>query len=175
MSNTTENDNNLVLFKKEEPTEWTYKGDNVTPPVLKDEAEYEIDEKTKVVVKKSSQFDVEFYDIYVKVADEERFLGRYLRETQNLRIGYNNGKILIYYGNYDRDTQKFSKVTKVINLYNVEDDMFYPVREAEALRMFNPELTLDELLTPDGSLVYYNADNKRDKTKNLDRFSYYGD
>ena len=165
---------NIVKFYKDEPLIWNVKTDANINPKLKYRDEYVIDEKTKVVVEQYSQFDVEFYDIDLIKNGEEFFLGRYLK-NKKIRVAYNNGKLLIYYGLYNQETNEFDKVTKVINLYNIEDVMAYPVTEEDALTLFNPSWTLEELINPDGSLVDYNANNKQRKTKNLSRFSYYGD
>ena len=142
-------------------------------PKLDDSWEYKIDENNKVSVKQFSQYGEEFYDItLIKNNDTELFLGRYLRHIHNIRIGYNNGRILIYYGKFDENTKKYSIITKVINLYDMEDGISYVGTEKELLNIFNPDLGTDELINPDGSVLQYNIDNKQEKTKNLARFSY---
>lgn len=173
MHNSTE-PNNIVKFDGNEPTIWNGKTDANLAPEIKDRDEFIIDDNIKVIVELFCQYDVYFYDITLIKNNEEKFLGRYLKDNK-LRVAYNDNKLLIYYGLYNDETAKFDRVIKVINLYNVEDDMFYSVAEEEALKLFNPNWTHEELLNPDGRLAVYTENNKQDKTKNLIRFSYYGD
>ena len=165
---------NIVMFDKEEPAIWNGKTDANLDPKIKDKDELIIDDDTKVIVELFCQYDVYFYDITLIKNNNEIFIGRYLKENK-LRVAYNNGKLLIYYGLYNEKTLNYDRVTKVINLYNIEDDMSYPVTEGEALKLFNSNWTMEELLDESGSLIDYNANNKQSKTKDLSRFSYYGD
>ena len=141
-------------------------------PSLDDSWEYPINQENKVIVKQFSQYGEEYFDIFLYKNNDELFLGRYLRHINNLRIGYKDGKILIYYGFFDDETKKYSKVTKVINLYNMEDGLAYVGTEIELLKLFDPSLDTRELLEPNNSVLQYNIDNKQPKTKNLVRFSY---
>ena len=128
-----------------------------------------VSENSKVIVIEDTHRLSNYYDVILKTDGKEDFiLGRYSKEElkHSLFVKYNEGKILIYYGEFDFETKDNSKVFKVLNLYNVEDGMFYAVSEEEALKIFNLNTLKNELLESDKQLVEFNVNsNSRQKVK----------
>lgn len=135
-----------------------------------------IDEKNYISINEYIQYDVNYFDIILHKGDNDIILGRYLKDFKNIMAAYKDNKILLYYADYNYSDSNLSKIIKVINLYNIEDDVFYSLTEKEALNVFDSEISTQYLIDPDNRLIEYNIDNKQ-KTlkKGISRFSYYGD
>ena len=102
-----------------------------------------------------------FYEVVLKTDKNEIFIGRFTKELNNLRVTYNNGKILVYYDNFIQEERQM-KVIKVLSLYDILDDIFYSCTEEEALNIFNPNIDTNYLEDPD-RYIYRSDLEKRKK------------
>ena len=135
-----------------------------------------INENTNVTVDEYIQYDIHYLLITLNKNGEPIIIGRYLKESKNILVSYKNHNILLYYADYNHDSNSLSKIFKVINLYDVFEDISYCVTEKQALEIFDPSINTNYLIDPDGSLVNYNVVNNQKKLKRgISRFSYYGD
>lgn len=135
-----------------------------------------INDNVYVTVNEYIQFDQNYFDVVLHKNSDEIIIGRYLKEFKNIMASYNDGKIILYFVEYDYIKNSLSKIIKIINLYNIADDMSYSLTEKEALNLFDKSIIADDLLEPDNMITDYNINNKQ-KTlkKGISRFTYYGD
>ena len=63
-----------------------------------------------------------YQDVVLELNDKEIFLGRFVTEEDKLVVRYKDGKILI---GREKQENNVTKMTKVLTLYEVVDDMFY--------------------------------------------------
>lgn len=135
-----------------------------------------ISEEIFVTVDEYIQYDINYLLITLHKNGKKIIVGRYLKEGRNILVSYKNGNIMLYYADYNYNTYSLSKIIKVINLYDIVNDMSYAVTEKEALELFDSNLSTDNLAYPNASLVEYNEVNNQKKIKKgINRFTYYGD
>lgn len=135
-----------------------------------------IDNNTYIRVDEYIQYEQNYFDIILHKEEKEIIIGRYLKDFKNIMVAHKNNKILFYYAEYAHSDERIMNIVKIINLYNLEDDVFYSVTEKEALNLFDSSISDEYLQTPDDRLLNYNINNKQ-KTmkKGISRFCYYGD
>ena len=80
------------------------------------------------------------------------------------RAKYNDGKLLIYNGIYNREINDYD-VLNVYKLYNIEDDVFYSVTESDALELFDHNMSTNNLITPD-RYICINKNERKDNNIN---------
>ena len=135
-----------------------------------------IDENTYVTVDEYTQYDEYYFDILLHKENDIIPLGRYIKESKLILTAYKDKKILIYYADFDPVNGGLNRIVKVVNLYNIDDDMFYNLTEEEALKLFDESIDSSHLYTPEGKLVEFSVDKKqRVLSSGINRFSYYGD
>ena len=169
--------NSLKLINTQDNTiknfDSTYKSE---PKIFIHHDVCKINQNTYVTVDEYIQYDINYLLITLHKDGDQIILGRYLKEGHNILVSNRNENILLYYADYDYDTHSLSRIIKVINLYDIINDMTYSVTEKKALEIFDPNLSTEYLLNPEGSLVNYNAINNQKKfKKGISRFTYYGD
>ena len=77
-------------------------------------------------------------------------------------VKYNDGKLLIYTGFYNRENNDY-EVTSVCKLYNFYDDVFYSLKEIDALKVFDPTISRKYLKNPERyTCVDYNGISRCD-------------
>lgn len=78
------------------------------------------------------------------------------------RVKYNDGKLLIYNGTYNREINDYD-VLNVYKLYNIEDDTFFSVTESEAIELFDSNIAKNNLIQPNRYIcVNYNERKDND-------------
>jgi len=92
------------------------------------------------------------FDIIFNNNGKEIFIGRFIKELNNIRAKYNNGKILVYETSFIKNIKE-NHITKVYALYDIVDDTFYSVTEEEALVLFDLNLCTKHLKNKDKSLI----------------------
>lgn len=78
-----------------------------------------------------------YQDVVLELKDKEIFLGRFVTEEDKLVVRYKDGKILV---GREKQENNVTKITKVLTLYEVVDDMFYSCSELEALNLFDSSI-----------------------------------
>ena len=106
-----------------------------------------IDDKNYVSISEYSKRGNSFYDVIFNNNGKEVFIGRYNKILDNVKVMYNNGKILVY------SDIKNNLIIKVYSLYDILDDTHYSLSEVEALQLFNPDLDTSFLKNKDRSVV----------------------
>lgn len=104
-----------------------------------------------------------FYDVVFVNNEKEYFIGRFINKEQPIKIGYNNGKILIYLDSFNNEIKKMV-ITKVISLYDILNDITYACTEEEALNLFDESISTEHLKNKD-SLIIRNDVEKRNRLK----------
>ncbi len=107
-----------------------------------------------------------FYDVIFNNG-QEHFLGRFRKIFDSLKVLYNDNMILIYYDTFDRQTSQM-KITKVIELYNMNDDINIVCSEQKALEMFDKDIDRTFLTDKENLLIRTDSE----KRKRLLRNSY---
>lgn len=92
------------------------------------------------------------FDVIFNNDGKEIFIGRFIKEFNNIRAKYHNGKILVYETSFIKKIKE-NHITKVYALYDIVDDTFYSVTEEEALVLFDLNLCTKHLKNKDNSLI----------------------
>ncbi len=127
-----------------------------------------IGEKCKISINEYKKRLDTFYDVVLNNNGNEIFIGRYMKTDKELIVYYNNGKILVCNEEYISSIND-KAITNVFDLYDIVDDIFYSVSSAEALEIFNPNLSSDFLKNKDKQIVRNDIEKKhrfKIKTKN---------
>lgn len=104
-----------------------------------------------------------FFDVIFNNNGKEIFVGRYMKEFENIGALYNHGKILVYTYKYISEKYK-DYIVKVHTLYDILDDFHYITTEENALEIFDPEISKDYL--EDKDRMTFRIDiNKKNKNK----------
>ena len=74
-------------------------------------------------------------------------------------VKYKDGKLLIYTGFYNREINDY-EVTSVCKLYNLVDDVFYSLKEVDALKVFDPFMSKKYLRNPNKYICVNNNEIK---------------
>lgn len=101
-----------------------------------------------------------FFDVLLIDNDKEIFLGRIMKELENLRILINNNKVLIYSSMFDSITKEM-QINKVYSLYDIDDDLFYSCTELEALNMFDSNININYLLNKNNNISRSDVEKKK--------------
>ena len=98
-----------------------------------------IDEKNyikKIILEKRGN---EFTDVIFNNCGIEKFIGRYNNDIQNIKVLYNNGRVLVYSDKYIKEKNGV-QITNVYTLYDILDDVCYSMTEEDLLKTFDPTL-----------------------------------
>lgn len=90
-----------------------------------------------------------YYDVVLSNNGKEIFIGHYSNEYDNIKVSLNNGNLLIY---SLKSNKKGENSVKVLDLYNIEDDLHYSVTEKEALDIFDSSLKVSNLKDGDNNI-----------------------
>lgn len=101
-----------------------------------------------------------YYEVVFVDNGSEKFIGEYEREDNRIEVAYSNGKILVYKNEYNF-VQKRMCLTKVFDLYNINDDTFYACTEEEALNIFNSNLDSSFLNNKGNFLMRADVEKKK--------------
>ncbi len=93
-----------------------------------------------------------FQDVILELNNKEIFLGRFNKDENKLIVKYKDGKILIGYQEFKKETEDM-RIIKVLSLYEMLDDTFISCTEKEALNMFDPNID-DSYLKNKDSLIH---------------------
>ena len=80
-----------------------------------------------------------FQDVILDLNGKEIFLGRFNKDENQLIVKYKDGKILIGYQEFKKETEDM-RIIKVLSLYEMLDDTFISCSEKQALNMFDPNI-----------------------------------
>lgn len=119
---------------------------------------YNIGENAFVTTQRFWGSNKEYYDVVLHLKDKKLLLGRFPLELSDLRIAYKDGRILIYYDEYNHEKGTL-EIIKVLGLYDIADDVFISSKEKEALVMFDPDLNTEGLKNP--SKYIYRSDPEK--------------
>ncbi len=123
---------------------------------------YKINDKNYIQVKLLEKRGNKYYDVIFVNGDKEKFLGRFAKGFDLLKVSYKDGKILVYYDEFFREEGiNQMKVKKVLSLYDILDDVFYACSEKEALTMFDKSLSTDKLISEDNKLIRVDTEKKK--------------
>ena len=104
-----------------------------------------------------------FADVVFNNNGKEVFIGRYNNDCQNIKVLYNNGKILVYSNKFIKEKNAMH-ITAVHTLYDLLDDVCYSMSEEELLKTFDS--TLDaSYLNKSNKLIVRSDVEKRHRLK----------
>lgn len=101
-----------------------------------------------------------YYEVVFVNNGSEKFIGEYERDDNRIEVAYSNGKVLVYYNEYNTN-QKRMCLSKVLTLYNIDDDTFYACTEEEALNIFNPNLDSSFLNDKENFIMRVDVEKKK--------------
>ena len=101
-----------------------------------------------------------FYDIELSLNSNKIFLGRFSKDYNDLDVKYNEGKILICNTKFDFESKKIV-IIKVLDLYDMSDDMFYCTTEQEALNIFDSNIDTSYLTNKNKFIVRNDIEKKK--------------
>ena len=101
-----------------------------------------------------------FQDVILDLNGKEIFLGRFNKDENQLIVKYKDGKILIGYQEFKKETEDM-RIIKVLSLYEMLDDTFISCTEKEALNMFDP--SIDDTYLKNKDALMHRADIERKK------------
>ena len=92
-----------------------------------------------------------FFDVILTLKEREIFLGRFDKTIDKINAKYKDDKILIFYEEYTKETEKM-EIIKILSLYEIIDDMFYSCSEKEALELFDKNIDSSYLKDKDNKI-----------------------
>ena len=101
-----------------------------------------------------------FCDIVFNNCGKEIFIGRYESDSQNVKVLYKNGRILVYSDQFIREKEKVY-ITDVHTLYDIVDDVCYSMKESDLLKLFDPELDVSYLKQTNKLIVRSDVEKRR--------------
>ncbi len=113
-------------------------------PKIIDTSTYDIDDNSYVQVKLCYFKRQNYYEVSLHKGSEEKILAKVDTVNGVVNVACNNGKILIYCSVWDFDKCDYIP-TKVLYLYDIEDDTFHVMKETEALALMAPSLNTEHL------------------------------
>lgn len=119
---------------------------------------YDIGQNAYVTTQRFWRRNKEYYDVFLYLKDRKILLGRFPLELNDLRIAYKDGRILIYYDEYNHE-KNCLEIIKVLGLYDVADDVFVSSKEKEALAIFDSDIDAEGLKDP--SKYTYRSDSEK--------------
>ena len=103
-----------------------------------------------------------FCDIVFNNCGKEIFIGRYESDSQNVKLLYKNGRILVY---SDKFIKEKMQITDVHTLYDIADDVCYSMNESELLNLFDSELDSSYLKNTNKLIVRSDIEKRRRLSK----------
>ena len=107
-----------------------------------------INEKSFINIKLNEKRNNKFFDVIFNLNGKEIFLGRFAKDFNIINAKYKDGKILIYYENFNQNKHCMT-INKVLSLYDILDDTFYSCTEIEALNIFDSSIDSSYLKQPE--------------------------
>lgn len=101
-----------------------------------------------------------FFDVILTLKEREIFLGRFDKTFDKINAKYKDGKILIFYEEYTKETEKM-EIIKILSLYEIIDDMFYSCSEKEALELFDKNIDSSYLKDKDNKIYREDVEKNR--------------
>ena len=120
---------------------------------------YQINEKNIVEIQLYEKRGKNFYDVNFNNNGNVIFLVRFDKEDNRISVSYNNGKIMLYYENFNREKQELL-ISDILALYSIIDDTFYSCTCEEALNIFDKTLNVDGLINPNKNLIRTDIEKK---------------
>lgn len=133
---------------------------DINEPVLMSLDVKKISDNSSIDIELYEKRKRKFYDVILNLPDKKIFIGRFIKEFDNISVDYNNGKVLIYIEKFIRQISTM-KITKVLTLYDIVDDTCYSVTELEALSIFNKNIDSNYLEKKDNYI--YRTDIEKSK------------
>ena len=99
--------------------------------------------------KKGNEF---YYGVTLYNNKKTIYIGKYIRNNNLFSIKYKNGNILLYNENFNHQKGRMN-IVEVLGLYNITDDTFYYCSEADAIRLFDSNIDLDDLQKPNKKIL----------------------
>lgn len=135
--------------------------DNLNIPKLIDAIEItKIGKNSHIGVGLYEKRNNKFYDVVLKLNDKEIFIGRFNKEFNKLRVKYADGKILVYYDEFSKQSNKM-EIIKVLSLYDILDNTFYSCTEIEALELFDKDINSSNLKDKDNYIRHSDCEKRK--------------
>lgn len=127
---------------------------------VEDAIVYNINENNYIKTQISEVRGRNFYDVTFVSNGKEAFLGRFFQDENMLHIAYNDGKILIYYSEYD-NIEKKTFISEVLVLYEIIDDTIYSCTQEEALEIFDKTFDTSHLTNKTEKICRSDVEKKK--------------
>ena len=134
-----------------------------TPKLLYPKDIIKIGENAQISIGTYSKRNNTFQDVILELNGKEIFLGRFNKEEDSLAIKYNDGKILMGYQTFKKETGDM-RIIKVLSLYEMLDDTFISCTEKEALNMFDSNID-DSYLKNKDALIHRSDIEKKKRLR----------
>ena len=85
---------------------------------------YDIGQNAYVTTQRFWRRNKEYYDVFLYLKDRKILLGRFPLELNDLRIAYKDGRILIYYDEYNHEKNCLEIKIFLLNFYGGENGTF---------------------------------------------------
>lgn len=131
-----------------------------TPIELGPSSICKINDKNFIVTQLYSQKGNKFYDVVLNKNGKSVFIGRFDKEYDFIQTKYNDGKILVFYDEFDKNSEKM-QVVEVISLFDMLDELVYACTEEEALNMFDKNIDTSYLKNPDRNIRKSDIERKK--------------
>ena len=101
-----------------------------------------------------------FYDVILYNNGIKQFVGRFDEKDSIFEVAYNNGKILVYYSEFDEQSKKMC-VSEIAQLYDISDDTVYACTEELALKLFDDNMDSQTLKNKDNSVIRIDKEKRK--------------
>jgi len=130
------------------------------PTILK------INEKNHIKIINLEKRGNNFCDVIFNNCGKEIFVGRYETETQNVKVLYNDGRILVYSDEFI-DSEKKVEITNIHTLYDIVDDICFSMKQEDLLNLFDPSLNTSYLKKANKIINYSDVEKRRRLRKQI--------
>lgn len=105
-----------------------------------------------------------FFDVELNIPSKKIFIGRYIKEYNNVTAKYKDGKILVCNEEFIQEDKKMN-ITDVYTLYDILDDTHYNLTKIQALNLFDQSINSTYLKDKNKSILRSDIEKKQRLSK----------